>query len=318
MTNNIFVPQTFNGERMVNVNVVNRKGVPSPNASTSSESKKVVVIPQVTPAEPVNNESEYSNKSGKGKAIAPAPALNPSFTPTNTTSPAPSTDEQRRPPPPPPPPQKYWSEANIAMLIQLNRKYYNNGEVNWTQLTQEYNSITGEDRGVQAIINKWTMLLKKFNAERSCMLQQQTTHNGKPSIPMVSYWNHFQYMDSYLGHTPILEDSLQFENDLDNNFENIVIPARKKPTQSNDAHNFTVMEQALKSQQSQIDLLQKNCEIVSQMNLKFAELCEKITMKSQANETRYLNLLEKYMNDKSSETIPRKRRANSELEENEA
>lgn len=316
MTNNIFVPQTFNGERMVNVNVVNRKGGPLPNASTSSESKKVV-IPQVIPAEPVSNEGEYSNKSGKGKAIAPAPVLNQSFTPTNTTSPTPSTDE-RRPPPPPPSPQKYWSEANIAMLIQLNRKYYNNGEVNWAQLTQEYNSITGEDRGVQAIINKWATLLKKYNAERSCMLQQQTSHKGKSSIPMVSYWNHFQYMDSYLGHTPILEDSLQSENDLDNNFENIVIPARKKTTQSNDAYNYTIMEQALKSQQSQIDLLQKNYETVSQMNFKFAELCEKITLKSQSNETRYLNLLEKYMNDKLSETIPRKRRADCNLEDNEA
>ncbi|CAO3626742.1 unnamed protein product [Mucor hiemalis] len=316
MTNNIFVPQTFNGEQMVNVNVVNRKGGPSPNASTSSEPKKVV-MPQVIPSEPVQNESEYSNKSGKGKAIAPAPAVNQTYVITNTTSPTPSTDERRVPP------QKYWSEANIAMLIQLNRKYYNNGEVNWTQLAQEYNSITGEDRGLPSIITKWNILLKKYNAERSCMLQQQNSFNGKTSIPMVSYWNHFQYIDSYLSHTPILEDSLLSENDLDNNFENIVIPAvregsrRKTTTQSNDAHNYTVMEQALKHQQSQIDLLQKNYETVSQMNLKFVELCEKITCKTQSNEARYLDLLEKYMNDKFSETIPRKRRAECELEEDE-
>jgi hypothetical protein len=209
--------------------------------------------------------------------------------------------------------QKYWSEANVAILVQLHRKYFATEETrhnpdNWNLLTKEYNAISSDSRPKKSIMDRWDKLMRKYNAERSCMALQQhnNTAISNTAMPIVSYWNHFQYIDSYLGHLPIPDDIIyknaRYEEN-DNDYDDVVIrnkrprseseePQRKKNTVDTQR---LLMEQTLSSQQLQIDLIKKNYDAMAHMNMKFIEICEKVTTQQHNNENRYLNLLEKYM-----------------------
>ncbi|KAI9263951.1 hypothetical protein EDC94DRAFT_606606 [Helicostylum pulchrum] len=296
MTNNIFVPQTFNGERMVNVNLPNRRV----GAQPASETPTVVTTPT----------TNLTPSSATPTRLRIAPSVIPAA--ECSTSPK-SLKTQVSPPPPAPAPcsspsgkclQKYWSEANIAILIQLHRKYFNNTEQTvegWTQLTKEYNSITNDERTKSVLVRRWSQVMRKYNAERSCLVQQRTTQQ----MPLVSYWNHFQYLDGYLSHLPIPEDSLYIQNDDEyedydqvsdsNNNKRKFDQVADEPSNERLKSLENVLQQTMNRQQSQIDSIKMHYDDMSKMNMKFVDMCEKVTLKTQSNENRYLDLLEKYI-----------------------
>lgn len=217
--------------------------------------------------------------------------------------------------------QKYWSEANIAILIQLHRKYYNGissedpkqSMDSWILLTKEYNGITFDDRSKYVLMKRWGKVMRKYNAERSCLVvqQQKSASSAAQQMPMVSYWNHFQYMDGYLSHLPIPEDSLYTKRkgpEDDSDYDEVIVETRKRHHNQEELMSDDklsrlekqrlAMEQTLQKQQVQIDMMKKNYDSMNKMNMKFVDMCEKVTSKNQTNETRYLDLLEKYMDDK--------------------
>ncbi|KAI8981616.1 hypothetical protein BDF20DRAFT_911889 [Mycotypha africana] len=123
--------------------------------------------------------------------------------------------------------ETYWPESKVALLIQLHRKHYNGlssededkSLAAWVALTNEYNSITNDQRSRSSIMYKWERLMAKYNAERVFVQMQQPTS----SLPAVSFWNHFQYMDEYLHHLPIVTEPLIYshlENANSNNSNN--------------------------------------------------------------------------------------------------
>ncbi|KAG2234233.1 hypothetical protein INT48_001952 [Thamnidium elegans] len=273
MTNNIFVPQTFNGERMVNVNLPNRRV----GAQPTTETPTVITTPTTTTLTP---------SSATPTRLRIAPAVIPAVSESSSTSPK-SLKTQVSPSPPAPSSsspavkciQKYWSEANIAILIQLHRKYFNNTEQTvdgWTQLTKEYNSITNDERTKSVLVKRWSQVMRKYNAERSCLVQQRTTQQ----MPLVSYWNHFQYLDGYLSHLPIPEDSLYIQTDdeyedydqvMDNNnkrkFDQVDEPSNERLKLLE-----IVLQQTMHRQQSQIDSIKTHYDDMSKMNMKFVDM----------------------------------------------
>ncbi|GAA5812305.1 hypothetical protein MFLAVUS_005756 [Mucor flavus] len=295
MTNNIFVPQTFNGERMVNVNLPNRRvgtqpaseaptlaTTPTTNLTPSSVTPtRLRIAPSAIPAV----ESATSPKIIKPQVSPSPPASVPCPSPSNKCL------------------QKYWSEANIAILIQLHRKYFNNTEQTgdgWTQLTKEYNSITNDERTKSVLAKRWSQVMRKYNAERSCLAQQRTIQQ----MPSVSYWNHFQYLDGYLRHLPIPEDSLYIQTDdeyedydqvLDSNNNKRKFDQVDEPSNERLKLLENMLLQTMNRQQSQIDSIKTHYDDMSKMNMKFVDMCEKVTLKTQSNENRYLDLLEKYI-----------------------
>jgi hypothetical protein len=238
-------------------------------------------------------------------------------TPQHPTPPLPPPKQQQPPPPPAPSvsnhttpvPQsqyyrttysnledykRYWSEANVAVLIQLHRKHYHGiisedpstSSAAWKNLTVEYNGITNDDRSLTELMCKWDKLLAKYNAERSCLMLQRRVSSGlQQPMPLVSYWNHFQYMDGYLAHLPVPDQCLY--------------KRKRKRSQSElpisqllDTQRLYMEQTALKQQQ-QIDMMVQSYDAMNKMNTKFVELCEKVTSGTRVNEDRYLNLLEK-------------------------
>ncbi|KAI7891528.1 uncharacterized protein EV154DRAFT_507682 [Mucor mucedo] len=343
MTNNIFVPQTFNGERMVNVNLPNRRVGSQPvndNTTNSPSTSLSIATTAAVAATRLRAAPANAAAAAAASATGSAPASNSGPTATAAENTSPSPKHIMKPQASPPSAtqfiistpidspsykheegyvQKYWSEANIAILIQLHRKYYNGissedpkqSVDSWIQLTKEYNSITHDDRSKHVLMRRWGKVMRKYNAERSCLVvqQQKSASAASQQMPMVSYWNHFQYMDGYLSHLSIPEDSLYSKKrDDDSDYDEVIVETRKR--QHNGEEPITddklrwlekqrlVMEQTLQKQQVQIDMMKKNYDSMNKMNMKFVDMCEKVTSKNQTNESRYLDLLEKYMDDK--------------------
>jgi hypothetical protein len=281
MTNNIFVPQTFNGERMVNVHVANRRaGIQpvnesvTPTSVTTPTSSAPPTLLRITPT----LITEASSSIILNTQVSPSPPEPGSSSDINETL------------------QKYWSEANIAILIQLHRKYFNPTAqtVDWTQLTKEYNNITNDERTTPVLMKRWNKVMKKYNAERMCLVQQRTAQQ----MPLVSYWNHFQYLDGYLRHLPIPDDSLYTQDDDEyEDYDRVIQNKRKfdqvEPSNERLKSLEDVLQQTMHRQQSQIDSIKTHYDDMSNMNMKFVDMCEKITLKTQSNENRYLDLLEK-------------------------
>ncbi|KAI9336462.1 hypothetical protein BD770DRAFT_401738 [Pilaira anomala] len=345
MTNNIFVPQTFNGERMVNVNLPNRRvgnqpmnessttaptnpntstpaapsGSGSGSTATTPTSTTTTVVPTRLRIAPAVAEAT-SPKSLKIKASnPPPPPPSASFAPPPPSSSFVQPSSSFAPPPPPPPNtnfsskpvpysphttktfQKYWSEANIAVLIQLHRKYFNNNsndpnlDNTWSLLTKEYNAITCEDRSKQTVKKRWNKVMRKYNAERCCLQIQKTSSQ---QMPPVSYWNHFLYLDGYLSHLPIPDDSLYIrhdDEDEDEDYDLVGVPEKKRKLDTSKVLE-SLLEQTMARQQSQIDSIKTHYDDMNKMNLKFVDMCEKVTLRNQSNESRFLDLLEKVYN----------------------
>jgi hypothetical protein len=203
--------------------------------------------------------------------------------------------------------KRYWSEANIAVFIQLHRKHYlgitsedaATSNAAWRNLTVEYNGITNDDRGLSELSHKWDKLLDKYNAERSYLMQQRRVSSGlQQPMPLVSYWNHFQYMDGYLAHLPVPDQSLY--------------KRKRKRSQGELQINQLLdtqrlyLEHSTMKQQHQIDMMKENYDSMNKMNTKFVELCERVTAGTRVNEDRYLNLLEKLIKKEDSlkEDVP--------------
>lgn len=326
MTNNIFVPQTFNGERMVNVNLPNRRvgsqpandnannNIPSTALTIATTAAVAATRLRTAPAAAAAAAAENTSPSIKHmKPQASPPSATQFIITTPIDSPSNKHEEVYI--------QKYWSEANIAILIQLHRKYYSGissedpkqSVESWIQLTKEYNSITYDDRTKNVLMRRWGKVMRKYNAERSCLVvqQQKSTSSAAQQMPMVSYWNHFQYMDGYLSHLPIPEDSLYMKkkgSEDDSDYDEVIIDNRKRQYDQVEPvlddklklleKQRLVMEQTLNKQQNQIDMMKKNYDSMNKMNMKFVDMCEKVTSKNQTNESRYLDLLEKYMDNK--------------------
>lgn len=193
--------------------------------------------------------------------------------------------------------KRYWSEANVAVLIQLHRKHYH-GIISedlstrnraWNNLTLEYNGITNDDREETELRHKWAKLLAKYNAERCCLMQQRRVSSGlQQPMPLVSYWNHFQYMDGYLSHLPVQDQHLYTRK-------------RKRSQGDSQISQFLetqrlFLEHTTVKQQQQFDIMKENYDSMNKMNTKFVELCERATSGSRANEERYFNLIEKLVN----------------------
>lgn len=382
--NSIFVPQTFNGARMVNVS----KRTPTPSSSstsstnvtpesTTSSHPTVVNKEQTTNRKDNKSDIQIVNASPKSKVIAIKPyassqsVIDTRAKPTNTNRASTSSSSKHQaassPPqqqqfqhqhqqsapipvqPRPPQPQqviqpqpqqpmhpqvimqpsfpgaydvagfdRVWSEANIAVLIQLHRKHYNGVtsmdadkyNAAWAALTSEYNAITADNRSKHALIRKWGKLMAKYNAERAFLIMPRPQGLQQP-LPSVSYWNHFQYMDSYLNHTPVPENCIhkrkRRENEDDG--ESSYRTTTPTPLSSSGASSkrprisdFNMelletqrvfMEKTLDKQNTQIEMMKANVESMHEMNMKFVNICEKACTKSQVNEERYLNLLEK-------------------------
>jgi hypothetical protein len=336
MTNNIFVPQTFNGERMVNVNLTNRSKAGNGTSPTPTDNNNSTITRTKIAAVPPSSMDSPANAGKKLNTPVSLVAFE------NNSS---NKKELYI--------EKYWSEANIAILIQLHRKYFSaiisegvQQSIDiWNQLAKEFNTITGDERNVDTIIKRWEKVMKKYNAERSCLLLQQRKIAGNQQMPMVSYWNHFQYVDGYLNHLPIPEDSLYLtkiytrQDEDSDDFDEVIMQGNKSKRHSTSLHDNeehrkkvyitqpilddklqrleaqrSIMEQTSSRQESQIDMMKRNYEFMNKMNMKFVSICEKITSRSQSNESRYLDLLEKYLDDKIS--IKNKNTVGNEVIEN--
>ncbi|KAG2192953.1 hypothetical protein INT46_001210 [Mucor plumbeus] len=380
--NSIFVPQTFNGARMVNVS----KRTPTPSSSSTSSTNAtpesttlshptVVNKEQTTNRKDNKSDIQIVNASPKSKVIAIKPyassqsVIDTRAKPTNTNRASTSSSKQQAassPPqqqqfqhqhqqsapipvqPRPSQPQqviqpqqqpmhpqvitqpsfpsaydvagfdRVWSEANIAVLIQLHRKHYNGVtsmdvdkyNAAWAALTSEYNAITADNRSKHALIRKWGKLMAKYNAERAFLIMPRPQGLQQP-LPSVSYWNHFQYMDSYLNHVPVPENCIhkrkRRENEDDGESSYRTTTPTPLPTSGASSKRPRIsdlnmelletqrvfMEKTLDKQNTQIEMMKANVESMHEMNMKFVNICEKACTKSQVNEERYLNLLEK-------------------------
>ncbi|KAK4511209.1 Vacuolar inheritance and morphology protein [Mucor velutinosus] len=370
--NSIFVPQTFNGARMVNVT----KRTPT-SSSTSLEATAATTVSHPAPdataatndapsSEPKKDSKPDTNAvdaSPKAKVIAIKPyASSQSVIDTRTKSshtsrtsiptssssskapivPSPAAEQQPQATPIPVQPrvspqqqimhphiiiqpsfpgpydvvgyERVWSEANVAVLIQLHRKHYNGvtsmdmdqQNAAWTALTSEYNAITADNRSTPALIKKWGKLMAKYNAERAFLIMPRPQGLQQP-VPTVSYWNHFQYMDSYLSHVPIPENCIlkrkrrERDNEESDSSDQITA-ATTFHTKRLCAMDLNMklletqrvfMEKTLDKQNTQIEMMKANAESMHKMNMKFVNICEKACTRSQTNEERYLNLLEK-------------------------
>ncbi|GAN10640.1 hypothetical protein MAM1_0379d10184 [Mucor ambiguus] len=203
--------------------------------------------------------------------------------------------------------ERVWSEANVAVLIQLHRKHYNGvtsmdvdqQNMAWAALTSEYNAITADNRSTPVLIKKWDKLMAKYNAERAFLIMPRPQGLQQP-VPTVSYWNHFQYMDSYLSHVPIPENCIRKrKRRVEDTDESDSSDPAKRPRMTTDLNmelletQRVFMEKTLDKQNTQIEMMKANAESMHKMNMKFVNICEKACTRSQINEERYLNLLEK-------------------------
>ncbi|KAL9540971.1 hypothetical protein MBANPS3_009380 [Mucor bainieri] len=285
--NNIFVPQTFNGARMVNVtkrtptapptssdtapadattatthnasppsssehkrdskpdisavnaspkakaiaikpyassqSVIDTRANKSPHtsrASTSSSAKPPIVAPSpLQHLDQHQHHQQHQQRQQHQAAAAAAAAATPiPAQPTRIISPPHMQHPQAMLQPSTPGPydvvgyERAWSEANVAVLIQLHRKHYNgvtsvDGEQQnaaWAALTSEYNAITADNRSTLALTDKWARLMAKYNVERAFLVMPRAQGLQQPVT--ASYWSHFQYMDNYLSHVPIPEN----------------------------------------------------------------------------------------------------------------
>ncbi|KAI8047296.1 uncharacterized protein B0P05DRAFT_576378 [Gilbertella persicaria] len=277
MTNSIFVAQTFNGEKMVNANQGNRKAASSANVSPSTPHNTNTT--PIAPHPPVNTSPSSKDKNCQGK------------------------NQIKVKPQPRPYKYQYWSEANVAVLIQLHRKHYSGlssedthkSKAAWTILTTEYTSITSDQRTLPDIKQKWDQLLAKYNAERACLMMQHRQSGLQQPLPVVSYWNHFQYMDLYLSHLPVPENALDYDEDS-------VQSHKRKREETEEGHSVIkhlldtqqmFMEQSMNRQEAQIQMIKDNYESMTRMNMRYVDMCERLTNKTQANEDRYMSLLDK-------------------------
>lgn len=308
-TDNMFVPQTFNGERMVNV------GAPNRNKTSNGTSP--------TPVVDTNNNNNNNTTATRTNLTPTTPIVStePSSSKSNNLDPTPQNRQifkynpfQRAKQ------QRYWSEANIVILIQLHKKCLdeNNNQLEfgldkWIRLTEEFNEITGNNRRVDSVMERWTKVVKKYNAERQwVILEQQRSKSDK----IISCWTHYQFLNSYLSHLPIPLSSsingaekrtrfvtrLYEDDDEDSDDTDYDKPSNKKRNASLKSLFDTqrlMIEQTVTRQQSQIDMMKENYESMNKMNMKFVKVCERITARSETNEKRYLDLLEKYVNDKA-------------------
>ncbi|CAO3649682.1 unnamed protein product [Mucor fragilis] len=352
--NSIFVPQTFNGARMVNVT----KRTPNASSSTSAETQPPPDASHAPASEPKRDSKpdiKVANASPKAKVIAIKPyassqsVIDARSTKSSHTSRASSTpkapivpsplqhleqqqQQQQQAAPIPAQPrllqhpqamilpgpydvvgyERVWSEANVAVLIQLHRKHYNGvtsadteqQSAAWAALTSEYNAITADNRSTPALARKWAKLMAKYNAERAFLIMPRPQGLQQP-VPTVSYWNHFQYIDSYLSHVPIPENCIlkrkrrDDDSDASNPTGQAASPHKRPRTADLNMELLETqrvfMEKTLDKQNTQIEVIKANAESLHEMNMKFVNICEKACTKSQTNEARYLNLLEKLL-----------------------
>ncbi|KAI8639743.1 hypothetical protein BD408DRAFT_420838 [Parasitella parasitica] len=374
--NSIFVPQTFNGARMVNVSkrtpTTSSSSTPSTTASSIASASATADAPPslqhvAAPAKDAKSDIQTVSASPKSKVVPIKPyassqsVIDTRAKPTNasrtsipsSSKPSPPQQPQHQQqqaaaiPVQPRPPQPHqqvlmpssfpsaydvagfervWSEANVAVLIQLHRKHYtmvtsmNADKYNdgWTALSSEYNAITADNRSKSALITKWDKLMAKYNAERAFLIMPRPQGLQQP-LPTVSYWNHFQYMDSYLSHVPLPENCIlkrkHRENNDDNNNNNNnndddegkatykanpappTLSAKRPRTSDLNMELLEIqrvfMEKTLDKQNTQIEIMRTNVESMHKMNMKFVNICEKACSKGRLNEERYLNLLER-------------------------
>ncbi|OAD05912.1 hypothetical protein MUCCIDRAFT_159609 [Mucor lusitanicus CBS 277.49] len=350
--NSIFVPQTFNGARMVNVSkrtpasstdaasttaaapVLSHPAAPvdaslsehkkdtKPDPVHASPKAKVVPIKPYASSQSVidaraksSHTSRASSSSSAKPPIVPAPLQQLEQQQQQAAQPHMHPQVVIQPSVPGPYDvvghERVWSEANVAVLIQLHRKHYNGvtcqdtnqQDAAWAALTAEYNAITADNRSTPALLKKWGKLMAKYNAERAFLIMPRPQGLQQP-VPTVSYWNHFQYMDSYLSHVPIPENCIykrkrRAEDTAENDLSATSHAKRPRTTTTTDLSmelletQRAFMEKTLDRQNTQIEMMRANAESMHKMNMKFVNMCEKACTTSQANEERYLKLLEK-------------------------